>query len=343
VYRGRQIQSLGINATYCYCITHTRPRYELHPCETHAKVDQETIAFCRTCEYEFIGPADYEINLMRSSDSARYWTAKLARGQIKEAHLQGDTVTLLTSRDAYGMTIGGEKTYRQRHGAFQQADLSGGRTVLSTADGAIAALSSEDGRRLWSQSIEGRTWDLLATGDWLYVTAGIPQKSKDDDARDASGAPAEPTAMTAQEKLFREMAGGRDEKERAVCSPASRTLLCYGIDDGRERWRKEAFIGEIYATGDGDYLRLLQGREAAGLFMNGTGSVLYEHRHRDGGACWRYRVPLATESVVTGEDHVFLINEPGHGIFGAWNADVEDVSSIRAIRRRTRVNRIRKL
>ena len=90
------------------------------------------------------------------------------------------------------------------------------------------------------------------------------------------------------------------------------------------------------------YVKMFKGREAAALFLVGKGSAIDKHLLRSGKRCWRYKVPEAIHTIAFGDDSIFAITSPGGDIFGRWQEDAKPGSKLRAIRRRTFINRLRK-
>ena len=341
-YADRDITDLAIAGEACYCVSCSSPRFEWKPCPKHMGHSAREMGNCPNCTYEWSEASDYEVNVMRASDGAPYFSSRLATGSIAAVYLLADCIVLVTTEQLYILTPEGERRATHRFtGKLWKAGVSGSTVVAGLEDGKLQALSTRDGRILWERTVEGRAWDLQVVPGSVYVTAGIPA---DDAAVTHAGSPSEPRALTPQEKLMREFTGqfGPDSGMPLPEERIRATLINYKLSSGKERWRDAPFAGSVTALPCG-HLQLLQGGAAAMSFVHGTGAVLTEHRRRNGKPCWKFKVKERIDAMTVGPETVFVICNPGTGLFGPWSRDTAGGSKIRAIRRRTMLNRLRKL
>jgi len=340
-YEGRNVKGLAIGETVCFAISRVSPKMRWQPCARHVGAAPRVMAQCAHCSYTWDSDAAYEMNVIRAADGAPLWSSKLGPDSIEQACLYEDRIVLLSSGNMYVLGLDGVRHGRYAlPGTLWRATAGPDRVIVGLEQGGLLALSSRDARVLWETRIEGRAWDLQVAADALYVTAGIPRERD----KTADGTAAEPRPLTPAEKMMQEMMGGHEQETAKVLSlrPSDRTLVCYDAKRGKERWRKRGFVGSLTAL-PGGYLRLVQGGEAAPMFLKGTGAVLSEHLCRNGKVCWQYKVRESITSVVPGPETLLLVCRPGTGMFGgAWSEDAADTASIRAIRRRTWLNRARK-
>jgi outer membrane protein assembly factor BamB len=284
------------------------------------------------------------MSVMKTSDGSPLWTARMTSGSLDEVRLYDDRITVLAGTHMYVLALDGRKMAHSRLPPDTCAVCVGGESVaVATRGGRIIVLSSRDGRTVWEQSVGGQAWDLDIAADSLYVTAGIPTEKM---GKRPDGTPESPAPRSAQEQLLEEMKGqygGYSDADDLRSRPECRTLINYRLADGKERWRREAAIGELHVLPDGNCLLLAQGHEAAGLFLNGTGSFVSEHLQRNGRRAWGYKVQEATRLLRADANSVYLITGPGSSIlFGKWTDSPVQEGTVRVVRRRTLINRVRK-
>ncbi|MFC1462112.1 PQQ-binding-like beta-propeller repeat protein [Verrucomicrobiota bacterium] len=343
-YGTRNILQIGINDALCYCVSAVPASVRWSRCKRHRSVPAKQFVQCYDCKSEWTPPSRFTINVMESADGKPRWTGKMRSGAIEAVKLLQDRLVLITSHHFYIVGADGAKRALERlPGKSQRTDFSGDCVVFSTRDGSVCAYSTDDGSRLWAQKIEGWAWDLQVAGDSVYLTAGIPEE-KSADKKAPDGTPQSPRALTPQQKMTEEAGSrhqGYSQKEQDAMRPSCRTLIRYDLASGKEHWREQDFVGQIFAQPTG-YLCLLQGREAAGRFMEGTGAVVSSHLRRNGKLCWEFKINEATHSLTVARNKIYIITAPGANVLGAWSAKAEPGSKLRAINRRNFINYARK-
>jgi len=344
-YGSRNVLMVGINDKLCYCVSCVPASSRWVRCEKHKTAQPMEMYYCDKCKMVWTPPSRYAVNVMKTKDGKPVWTGQMKSGEVAQVKLLADRLVLVTSHHLYIVGINGDKHAIERLPAkLQQTFITSDHVVISTQDSNVFAYSTDDGERLWSQQIKGWTWDLQVAGQSVYVTAGIPEEKKAKDKKQPDGTPRSPTARTPQQKMMEEMGSsyeGYAQEQREAMRPSARTLIRYDLPTGKERLRKKGFIGHLVVHSKG-FMSLQQGSEAAGRFIDGTGSVLASHLNRNGKPCWEYKINEQTHAVAMGGDKVYIITAPGSGVLGQWSTKAEPGSKLRAINRRKFINYVRK-
>lgn len=342
-FENREIRSIDAAGEICFCITCLPPRLEWVRCSAHSATNDRTMLACENCNRRFVKASAYEMNVMKAADGTPLWTGRLASGFIDQVRLYEDRIAVLAGSHLYVLSRSGDKKVHSRLPSdTKNVAMGGDYAVASTRSGRIVVISTRDGRTVWEQSVGGQAWDLDIAADSLYVTAGVPRETTD---KAADGTPRSPAPRSAQEQLLVEMKGqykSYDEEAELRSRPECRTLINYRLTDGRERWRHNAVVGELHVLPDGNCLLLAQGAEATALFLAGTGSFVSEHLQRNGKQAWGFKVQEATFALRADADTVYLLTGEGRGLFGKWSETEVRNGTIRAVQRRTIINRVRK-
>lgn len=341
---GREVRSVNAAGDICFCISCLSPRLDWVPCSEHSATNPAAMFDCKNCKRHFVKASSYEMNVMRANDGTPLWTGRMTSGFIDQIRLFDDRIAVLAGSHLYVLSLdGGKKAHSRLPPDTHKVCIGGDCAAAATRSGRIVVLSTRDGRTMWEQTVGGQAWDLDIAANSLYVTAGVPKETKD---RTSDGTPKSPVPLAPHEQLLKEMKsqyGAYGDEDDLRSKPECRTLINYRLTDGRERWRRNAVVGELHVLPDGNCLLLAQGAEAAALFISaGSGSYVSEHLQRNGKEAWHYKVQEATSALRADADTVYLLTGEGRGIFGTWSSSETRNGTIHAVRRRTFINRVRK-
>ncbi|MBN1672974.1 MAG: PQQ-binding-like beta-propeller repeat protein [Kiritimatiellae bacterium] len=338
-YAERDVTGLGIAGDVCFAVSCVPGAIQWRRCAVHQHADLEWVMACPDCGCEWSKPSAYELSLLRTTDGTPLCSIPIEGRVVSEVRLCADRLLLLAGQDFHVLALDGAARGGYRLPAEpRRVAVGADRVIAAMRDGRIFALSAQDGTLLWEQKLDGKPWGLQSVPGSVYVTAGVPKQSP--------GGPAGPPPArphTPHEQMLRQLMRqyGGDDEDDAPLGPVTRTLINLDPATGRERWRKSGFIGTLTVS-PGGFLTLVQGGQAATLFVRGTGAVLTAHRPRNGRACWEYKIREAIREIRVGADSIFLLTQPGQGLLGPWHESAARGAELRAIRRRTWINRVRK-